>query len=30
MGTHYKQLTHDERCDIAVLRRAGQSIRQIA
>ena len=30
MGTHYNQLTLDERCDIAGLRRAGQSIRQIA
>jgi IS30 family transposase len=30
MGTRYNQLTLEERCDIAALRRAGKSIRQIA
>ena len=30
MGDHYRQLSLDERCSIAQLREAGQSIRQIA
>ncbi len=30
MGTYYDQLTLEERCQIAELRRAGQSLRQIA
>ena len=30
MGTRYDQLTLEERCTIARLREAGQSIRQIA
>ena len=30
MGSHYEQLSFEERCQIAELRRAGRSIRQIA
>jgi IS30 family transposase len=30
MGFRYDQLTHEDRCEIAELRRAGRSIRQIA